>query len=105
MNEFLQLPAGIRNTIAVLSGTTVVGALSFFDKGLALIVAIGLVILLVAILAFFFIRNTLRKRRESVQIVARERIKPDMDKTGIYGNSIVLRHYIGRVKEFGRLFR
>ncbi len=65
MQQFLELPPAIRNTIALLSCTSIVGAVSLFDSKLALIVGIGMVLLIAAIAGFFAIRGFLRKRRAS----------------------------------------
>ncbi|MBU6341971.1 MAG: glycosyltransferase family 2 protein [Bacteroidetes bacterium] len=53
-----------------------------------------------------FYRNfsaTLEKRRRIYQLIAQYRIGPE-NKDGIFRGSIVFRHYIRRVKEFGQLF-
>ncbi len=65
MQQFLELPPAIRNTIALLSCTSIVGAVSLFDSKLALIVGIGMVLMIAAIAGFFAIRGFLRKRRAS----------------------------------------
>ena len=46
--------------------------------------------------------NTLRKRRETAEIIAKNQIGPE-NKAGVFPGSIVFTHYVGRVKEFSKL--
>lgn len=50
-------------------------------------------------------RETLRKRRAVADMIQQHRAKPDMNRAGIYAWSIVLAHYLGRVKRFSDLKR
>ena len=63
MEQLLNLPTPVKAVIAVLTGTTIVGAVAMIDAKLAGIVALGLVLLVVAIAAFLFIRALLRRRK------------------------------------------
>ena len=63
MEQLLNLPKPIQALLAVLTGTTLVGAVAMIDPKLAGIVAVGLVLLVAAVAAFLFIRAALRKRK------------------------------------------
>jgi len=48
--------------------------------------------------------EVMRKRRDIAQIVEKERIGPDRSRAGVFRGSIVVAHYLRRVKNFSDLF-
>jgi len=63
MEQLLNLPTPVKVILAVLTGTSIVGGVAMIDPKLAGIVAIGLVLLLLAVAAFLFLRSWARKRK------------------------------------------
>ena len=63
MEQLFNLPTPVKAVLAILTGTSIVGAVAMIDTKLAGIVAIGLILLVIAIAAFFFIRALLRRRK------------------------------------------
>ncbi|MEO6787888.1 MAG: type VI secretion protein IcmF/TssM N-terminal domain-containing protein [Chthoniobacteraceae bacterium] len=63
MEQFFNLPYPVRVVLAMLTGTSIVGGVAMIDTKLAGIVAIGLVLLVIAIAAFLFIRAVMRRRK------------------------------------------
>lgn len=48
--------------------------------------------------------EVMRKRRDIAQIVEKERIGPNRSRTGVFSGSVVVAHYLRRVKNFSDLF-
>ena len=63
MEQLFNLPTPVKAVLAILTGTSIIGAVAMIDTKLAGIVAIGLVLLVIAIAAFFFVRALLRRRK------------------------------------------
>ncbi len=63
MEQLFNLPTPVKAVLALLTGTSIVGAVAMIDTRLAGIVAIGLVVLVLAIVAFLMLRSWARKRR------------------------------------------
>jgi len=63
MEQLFNLPTPVKVVLAVLTGTSIVGAVAMIDPKLAGIVAIGLVLLVAAIAFFLMLRGWARKRK------------------------------------------
>ena len=63
MEQLFNLPTPVKAVLALLTGTTIVGGIAMIDPKLAVIVAIGLVLLVAAVAAFLAIRAWARKRK------------------------------------------
>ncbi len=63
MEQLFNLPTPVKAVLALLTGTSIVGAVAMIDTKLAGIVAIGLIVLVIAIAAFLMLRSWARKRK------------------------------------------
>jgi hypothetical protein len=63
MEQLFNLPTPVKAVLALLTGTSIVGAVAMIDPRLAGIVAIGLVVLVAAVAAFLMLRAWARKRK------------------------------------------
>ena len=63
MEQLFNLPTPVKIVLAVLTGTSIVGGVAMIDPKLAAIVALGLVLLAIAVAAFLVIRGWMRKRK------------------------------------------
>ena len=63
MEQLFNLPTPVKAVLALLTGASIVGAVAMIDTKLAGIVAIGLILLVIAIAAFLMIRAWARKRK------------------------------------------
>ncbi len=63
MEQLFNLPTPVKAVLALLACTSIVGAVAMIDTKLAGIVAIGLVLLVLAIVAFLALRAWARKRK------------------------------------------
>ncbi len=63
MEQLYNLPTPVKAILALLTGTSIVGAVAMIDTKLAGIVAIGLILLVIAIGGFLWLRSWARKRK------------------------------------------
>ena len=63
MEQLFNLPTPVKAVLALLTGTSIVGGIAMIDPKLAVIVAIGLIVLVAAIAAFLMLRAWARKRK------------------------------------------
>ncbi len=63
MEQLFNLPTPVKAVLALLTGTSIVGAVAMIDPKLAVIVAIGFAVLIAAIALFFMLRSWGRKRK------------------------------------------